>query len=52
MPIECNPSRFDFARVQGRAVVAGLGGGRITPDAGALLRRRCSTNRGGCLPQK
>ena len=38
MPIECNPSRFDFARMQGRAAVAGFGGGRIIPDAGALLR--------------
>ena len=37
MQTECNPTRFDFARVQGRAVVASFDGGRITSDAGALL---------------
>ena len=37
MPTECNPSLFDFARVDGRDVVASFDGGRITSDAGALL---------------
>ena len=33
MPTECNPTLFDFARVQGRAIVASFDGGRITSDA-------------------
>ena len=37
MPTECNPELFDFARVEGRAVVAAFDGGRITSDAGGLL---------------
>jgi hypothetical protein len=37
MPTECNPELFDFARVEGRAVVAAFDGGRITSEAGALL---------------
>ena len=37
MPTECNPSLFDFAPVEGRAVVAAFDGGAITSDAGALL---------------
>ena len=37
MPTQCNPARFDFPRVDGRAVVASFDGGRITSDAGALL---------------
>src|SRR6201994_405122 len=37
MPTECNPERFEFARVEGRAVVASFDGGRISSDAGALL---------------
>ena len=37
MPTECNPTLFDFARVEGRAVVASFNGGQITSDAGALL---------------
>jgi hypothetical protein len=37
MPTECNPDLFDFARVEGRAVVASFTGGHITSDAGALL---------------
>jgi hypothetical protein len=37
MPTECNPTRFDFAPVEGRAVVAAFDGGAITSDAGALL---------------
>jgi hypothetical protein len=37
MPTECNPSLFDFAAVEGRAVVAAFDGGAITSDAGALL---------------
>jgi hypothetical protein len=37
VPTECNPSLFEFARVEGRAVVASFDGGRMTSDAGALL---------------
>jgi hypothetical protein len=37
MPTECNLERFEFARVESRAVVAAFDGGRITSDAGALL---------------
>jgi hypothetical protein len=37
MATECNPELFDFAPVEGRAVVAGFDGGAITSDAGALL---------------
>src|SRR6476620_8366410 len=37
MPTECNLELFDFARVEGRAVVASFDGGRMTSDAGALL---------------
>jgi hypothetical protein len=37
VPTECNPDLFEFARVEGRAVVAAFDGGRITSDAGALL---------------
>jgi hypothetical protein len=37
MPTECSPGLFDFAPVEGRAVVAGFDGGAITSDAGALL---------------
>jgi hypothetical protein len=37
MQTECSADLFGFARVEGRAVVAGFDGGRITSDAGALL---------------
>jgi len=37
MPTECSPELFEFAPVEGRAVVAGFDGGAITTDAGALL---------------
>ena len=37
MPTECSLSLFDFAPVEGRAVVAGFDGGAITSNAGALL---------------
>jgi hypothetical protein len=37
MPTECIPDLFGFARVEGRAVVAGFDGGAITSDAGGLL---------------
>ena len=37
MPTECNLDLFGFARVAGRAVVAGFDGGAITTDAGGLL---------------
>jgi hypothetical protein len=37
VPTECNPSLFEFARVEGRAVVASFDGGRMTSDAGAVL---------------
>jgi Transposase DDE domain group 1 len=37
MQTECSADRFEFARVEGRPVVAGFDGGAITSDAGALL---------------
>jgi hypothetical protein len=37
MPTECSADLFGFARVEGRAVVAGFDGGKMTSDAGALL---------------
>jgi hypothetical protein len=37
MPTDCSPTLFDFAPVEGRAVVASFDGGAITSDAGALL---------------
>jgi hypothetical protein len=37
MQTECSPALFDFAPVEGRAVVGDFGGGSITSDAGALL---------------
>ena len=37
MPTQCNPELFDFARAEGRPVVASFDGGAITSDAGALL---------------
>jgi hypothetical protein len=37
MQTECSANLFGFARVEGRAVVAGFDGGKITSDAGALL---------------
>ncbi|MBI3516079.1 MAG: IS1380 family transposase [Proteobacteria bacterium] len=37
MPTECIPEQYEFARVEGRPVIAGFDGGRMTTDAGALL---------------
>jgi Transposase DDE domain group 1 len=37
MQTECSADLFGFAPVEGRAVVAGFDGGRMTSDAGALL---------------
>jgi len=37
MQTECSADQFGFARVEGRAVVAGFDGGKMTSDAGALL---------------
>jgi hypothetical protein len=37
MPTECSATLFEFAPVEGRAVVAGFDGGAVTSDAGALL---------------
>ena len=37
MPTVCSSDRFEFARVEGRAVLAGFDGGTITSDAGTLL---------------
>jgi hypothetical protein len=37
MPTECSPDLFEFARVDGRQVVAAFDGGTMTSDAGALL---------------
>jgi len=34
---ECNLSLFEYARVEGRAVMVSFDGGQITSDAGALL---------------
>ena len=37
MRTQHNPALFEFAPVEGRAVVAGFDGGAITSDAGAVL---------------
>ena len=37
MPAECGLPAMQFARLNGRAVVAEFGGGVMTSDAGALL---------------
>ena len=37
MQTECSADLFGFARVEGRAVIAGFDGGEITSDAGGLL---------------
>jgi Transposase DDE domain group 1 len=37
MQTECSADLFGFARVEGRVVVAGFDGGKMTSDAGALL---------------
>ena len=37
MPTECSAELFEFAPVEGHAVVAGFDGGSITSDGGALL---------------
>ena len=37
MPTECSAALFEFAPVEGRAVVAGFDRGAVTSDAGALL---------------
>ena len=37
MPAECSSPAMQFARLDGRAVVADFGGGVMTSDAGALL---------------
>jgi hypothetical protein len=37
MQTECSADLFGFARVEGRAVVAGFDGGKMTSDAGAML---------------
>jgi hypothetical protein len=37
MQTECSADLFGFARVEGRAIVAGFDGGKMTSDAGALL---------------
>jgi len=37
MQTQCSADLFGFARVEGRAVVAGFDGGKMTSDAGALL---------------
>ena len=37
MPTECSAELFEFARLEGRSVVAVFDGGKITSDAGALL---------------
>src|ERR1700740_1049402 len=37
MQTECSADLLGFARVEGRAVVAGFDGGKMTSDAGAIL---------------
>ena len=37
MHTECNPEQFEFARVEGRRVVAAFDGGAVTSDAGGLV---------------
>jgi Transposase DDE domain group 1 len=37
MPTECSADLVEFERVEGRSVVAGFDGGRMTSDAGGLL---------------
>ena len=37
MPAEFSPPAMQFARLDGRSVVADFGGGAMTSDAGALL---------------
>jgi hypothetical protein len=37
MQTECSADLFGFARIEGRAVMAGFDGGKMTSDAGALL---------------
>ncbi|MGH8622585.1 MAG: IS1380 family transposase [Burkholderiales bacterium] len=37
MPTDCSADLFGYARVEGRAVVAGFDAGAVTSDAGALL---------------
>lgn len=37
MHTDCSPEQFEFARVEGRRVVAAFDGGAVTSDAGALL---------------
>jgi hypothetical protein len=37
MQTECNRDLFEFARVDGRQVVAGFDDGTMTSDAGTLL---------------
>jgi len=37
MQTQCSADLFGFAPVEGRAVVAGFDGGRMTSDVGALL---------------
>ena len=37
MQMECSADLFGFARVEGRAVVAGFDGGKMTSEAGGLL---------------
>jgi hypothetical protein len=38
MPTECSSTLFEFAPVEGRAVVVAFDGGAITSDGGALFR--------------
>jgi hypothetical protein len=39
MQTQCSADRFEFARLEGRPVVAGFDGGAVTSEAGALLLR-------------
>jgi hypothetical protein len=50
MPTHCNPALFDFAPVEGRAVVAGFDGGAITSTEALLLGQADRAIRTLCRP--
>jgi hypothetical protein len=51
MPIECSKDLLGFARVEGRSVVAGFDGGKVTSDAGGRGCRGFRARRGGSTAQ-
>ena len=48
MQTECTPKLFEFEAVERRSVVAGLDGGDITSNAGALLLGQVDQASGWC----